>query len=477
MSESQATREFLVTDICGHLFAFETDAVGAALAPQTVTPLPFVPAFVEGLVSVNDKVLTLIDLATLFALDLAGEARRSARSELLVLETGALPCAVRVNQILAKVSLDAAALLTVRGEDETDGDPETSASSHIATARFEFEGRNALVINPALLSDVLQGSQRPEGQPGILGKNESRNDFEAARETCLHFVCAGEHYAMALADVVEILDSAGSTPLPGSPAGVEGLVAIRDEVLLVLSMSTMLGLGESAQQSPAILVVEVDKQLYGLRIDHVTGIESYTEEQLRNIDDNAADIDAVLMTEQHLIGLLTPRKLLNAQRVEKFAPFLPARKQQASRKEQVFHDYLEIQLGEEIVGIPLDSVSSIAERAGFEAIEHSESSWVCGAVHLKNDILPVVDYGSLLRCQGYTPLEQQDSARRGAWVVVTAGDEQWAIPVAEANRISRINQDDIDPVEDSRQQFVAAIARREGRLMPILSLAPLSAPA
>lgn len=472
MPDSTAHQEFLITDIQGHLFAFDTHSVGAALAPRPVTPLPFVGDHIEGLINVNDQVLTLINLSTLFALG-TGD---SDRSELLVLDTQGLPCAVRVQQIRAKVTIEQDALRAVSGDataDPHDGDDIASLDSQIATARFEHEGQNVLVINPVLLGNLLAAGESPEGQPGFLGKSERRTSTEKATETCLHFTCSNEHYAMALADVVEILDSPKATPLPGAPGEVEGLIAVRDDVLLVVSLGALLGLATQHADSASVIVIEAGERQYGLRVDAVLGMESYTAEQLRPIDNSSADIHAVLMTEQHLVGLLSPEQLISKERQQRLISYLPARKKQQVVNEQVYHDFLEVRLGRERLGIPLDSVSAIAERQGFEAIEHHENSWVCGAVHLKDDILPVVDYGALLHCEAHTAIDD-DNAQRGAWVVVSTDAGKWAIPVAEAQQIRRITEDDIDPVEDGRQRFIDAIANREGGLMPILSLKPLA---
>src|SRR5690606_38025589 len=77
-------------------FAFHANIVRQVVAPPAVTPLPFSPAHLEGLVSINDGVLPLVDLAAvIFAQRLI--SGQGAASEILVLDVAPAPCAVRVD--------------------------------------------------------------------------------------------------------------------------------------------------------------------------------------------------------------------------------------------------------------------------------------------------------------------------------------------------------------------------------------------
>lgn len=271
--------------------------------------------------------------------------------------------------------------------------------------------------------------------------------------------------------MVEILDATVTTPVPGAGSEIEGLARVRDDVLLVISLAAVLGLPEEGAGHRQILVLELDGLRYGLRVQSVTGTLSYEEDSLRNIDDEEAQVSGVLMQAGQLIGLLSPERLITPARQQRWSGLMPRRRDALTRQEELTRDVLEVRMGDDVYGVPLSLVRMISELTEYDAINPDQHALVTGAAHIKGQVLPVVDYGRLLNCSNHA-IEVNG---RGAWIVIGEGDEEWAVPVAEARQIRIIPESAIEAVDDSRGRFVSAIANVNQQLLPLLSVRPLTA--
>lgn len=470
MSEAAPTRAFLVVDSGGSYFALPAMAVATAVAPQVVTPLPFVPAYVEGLVNINERVLPLLDLRRLLAMDVREPT--AAASELLVVETRRAPCALRVDRIVAKVDVpvdDVQALAKIDTDAISDAIPDATGSrqSGLVDARFEWQGLTVLAINLEALAEQVAARDIPEGRRGMLGRRQQEAEtIRRESQACIVVVAAGEKYAIALEEAVEILDMGPATVVPGAPEVAEGIAIVRDEALLVLSLPRLLRRGNNSAGARNVVVIDRGGTHYGLRVDAVDGILGYDLENLRRIDDETGEVAGVIVEGAQIIGLLGAHRLLPDSRHEALAPFIPSRRSGTDLKAEQRHAVLEVVLGDEAFGIALSMVRRIAEFTAPERLQADAGSLVCGAVSIDGRILPVVDFARLL--------DFGDGRNEGAWVIVGDADHEWAIPVREARQIIEIPVSAIEEVSTAQQRgLVTAVANVSDHLISLLSMAPL----
>lgn len=459
MDGQEALHEFLVVAVDGGRFALPAEQVGSAVVPPRVTPLPYVPDFVEGLVNVNDHVLPLLDMRRLVA---PGTAR-AAVSELVIVETGRAPCALRVDAVVATLQVPEDGLQAVAQEDTGDG-----TGIRLVSGRFVHDGNTVLVLDLAVLGQLVCAEEVPAGRRGMLGRMQREAGTDAAvTQACIVAACGTELYGIALADAMEILDLPPATPVPGAPPAVEGISLVRDEVLLVLSLPRLLGRGDAVTGARSVVVVEHGGAHYGLRLDRVEGILACPESQLRPVDGDQADLAGVVIDETRVIGLIGIARLLNDARRKQFAPFLPARRAASSRTEEEMHAILEVEVGGEGFGIPLDAVRRITRYSASVRLETVDSARASGAVSIDGAVLPVADLQALLA------LPDLEVDERGAWVIVGIGDQEWAIPVARARRIVDVPASAVEEITDGGRRLVRGIARIDDRLVSLLSVEPL----
>jgi chemotaxis signal transduction protein len=443
--------EFLIVVIGGQHFGIATRIVGTVVALRPLTPLPFVPPFVEGLVNINERIVPQLDLAGLLG------AAAGAGGELVLVETARSPCALRVAQILGKAEVGADALLPLADH------AEALPVSH----RFEWEAGNVLVLDVERIGGLIGSRELPDGERGLLGRLDrgQEADVTATRFDCIVVGVGGERYAFGLGDVVEILDLPVATPVPGAPAGVEGLAMVRDDVLLVLTLAELLGRPGVAEARGSVVVVEREGVRYGLRVDTLEGLEQLDHGCLRRIEEAGSEVEGVLASGERLYGLLTPARLIGAERHRQYQPLAPRRQQQVEQRAERRHEVLQVMMGDELFGIALGQVRRIVDYHPPEPVQADAASQVAGVVNIEGRVVPVVDLAARLRTGG---------GNDGAWVVV--GDEagEWALAVREASDIVSIPESALEPVQAGPDGLVSAIASVQDRLMSLLSLASLA---
>lgn len=84
---------------------------------------------------------------------------------------------------------------------------------------------------------------------------------------------AGEDYALAVDDVLEVAEVGEISPVPGASPALLGVRNLRGQVLPVIDLAGVLGLGRST--SPERIVIAEDRgRRAGLAVDSVAGVEN-----------------------------------------------------------------------------------------------------------------------------------------------------------------------------------------------------------
>ncbi len=112
------------------------------------------------------------------------------------------------------------------------------------------------------------------------------------------FALGDNRYALGISEVQEILRVSEITPVPEMPAHVEGVINLRGAVVPVLNLRLRLGLEKiPMDQHTRIILVESEGNLFGLIVDRVLEVNTYTAEEFEHPD-------TVGLTEGMLAGIV-----------------------------------------------------------------------------------------------------------------------------------------------------------------------------
>lgn len=118
---------------------------------------------------------------------------------------------------------------------------------------------------------------------------------------------AGKHYALPVEQVLEVAELGEIAAVPGAPPEILGLRNLRGEVLPVLALAAVLGLGEG--DPSRVVVVESGELRAGLRVDEVPDVEELPPSS-EQVDSDL--LRGACMVDGELIGALDVDALLTS---------------------------------------------------------------------------------------------------------------------------------------------------------------------
>lgn len=121
-----------------------------------------------------------------------------------------------------------------------------------------------------------------------------------ATEAYLRVTAAGEHYALPVARVLEVVETGDVTPVAGAPATIAGVRNLRGQLVPVLDLAAVLGLPRSASPR-CIAIAEDDLGRVGLAIDGVLDVNV-----LPAADSDVAipGLDGAVLVDGTLVGVV-----------------------------------------------------------------------------------------------------------------------------------------------------------------------------
>jgi purine-binding chemotaxis protein CheW len=118
----------------------------------------------------------------------------------------------------------------------------------------------------------------------------------------------GERYALAVNDVTEVGELGEVTPLPGSPPEVLGLHNLRGQVVPVVDLAEMLGIGGRATPT-RVVIAESGARRAGLAVEGVDGVDELPE---HSEESDSPLLSGAVLIEGELVGVVHARALLDA---------------------------------------------------------------------------------------------------------------------------------------------------------------------
>lgn len=88
----------------------------------------------------------------------------------------------------------------------------------------------------------------------------------------------GKRAAIAAPDVESVIELEAIYPVPGAPAYVAGLTAMRSQTMTVIDSSVALGLPSASQNAERCPVINIDGHLYALLVDNVEDVVEASSE-------------------------------------------------------------------------------------------------------------------------------------------------------------------------------------------------------
>ena len=133
-----------------------------------------------------------------------------------------------------------------------------------------------------------------------------------------------EEFGVPISEVREIIATGPVTPIPNSPKFIVGVINVRGEVPVVISLKERFRLRRKKEiESKHIVLTEQDKSLFGLLVDEVTEVLRVEENTISKTPELVTKIHqdyvkGVLTIDNRLILLLDLARVLSEEDLERY---------------------------------------------------------------------------------------------------------------------------------------------------------------
>jgi|APLak6261672720_1056091.scaffolds.fasta_scaffold01376_2 purine-binding chemotaxis protein CheW len=474
--------DVVIFEVSGQRFALPASCIFEVLDPLLVTPLPYAPAYVDGLVNVAGLVMVQVDAAVRLGI---GAGQDDSSGNAMVIGRNAAECTVHVTRVLSKINVDDHLMAHgAASSQQGDAGDAGSASRYIA-GEFQWQDASVLLLELEAFSlDGITAVDVPADGGGLLGSKIGATDASGLEVnvldrgfSCLIVRCNGERYGIPLREVGEVVDGFNLTVLPHAPVEVSGMALLRGAPLLALSLAAMLG---SVENQPPLKMVVVEKNgvRFGLLAEDVAGIEYFKESNVQQVE-HGMEIDGYLIGENDaMIGLLSLDGLLSEQHFDRYRNYLIKNNMAEAMTQTTLMQaakvrLLTFRLGNELCAMPLALVERVEEYREATDLP-GEGGGMAGAMQIQGKVVPVVDLRHEFHHKSNSGTGL-DASQDATCLVVRMDDGVWALIVNQVERVVEIVETDIEPVKTSQTDFIGSVGRLNGKLISILTLKPLKA--
>lgn len=111
----------------------------------------------------------------------------------------------------------------------------------------------------------------------------------------VNFTIGDVNYGVPVEQVREVRDMQTVTPVPGSPAFVEGVTNLRGQIITVMDLRKRLGLPEKSNSSEKIIIIDLGKNAMGVVVDSVTEVSTIREPDIEKNSEVTSTLDESIL--------------------------------------------------------------------------------------------------------------------------------------------------------------------------------------
>ena len=472
----------IIFNIHEKYFAIESNDVTEIFEPAEITPVPFVPEFVDGIINVYGRIVCQIDLSLRLSL---GDKISPNTGELLIVNTKAAEYALHASKVIQMTNVDDELIHDIKQTNEEIGDDEANDNEadndnysvkeewdiddKFIKAEFEWNKNQVLLLDISTIGLNIDVNLYNRISGGIIAVEKEIKNQAADQDyiTCLVLEVNKELYAFNLTEVSEIVEQQEITVLPKTPPEIKGITSVRGTPLLSLSLAGILKM-QVKDFYKSMVIIEKNMIRYGILVDDVLGIQKFLKDQLHKIDEKTNELEGCINDKNNkLVSLIRIDGLLSKKRIKMLKAYLPEQKNEAEANLRKSMQFLSFLVGNEQCALPLNFVEKVLSFKKHDDVPNLTGTRISGVIEDGGNIHPVID----LRNQFGFSFENTPFT---SYIISEINGEMWALLVDKLNRIVNIYEDDIEPASNSKIDFVQNVGQQNGSLISIISLDPLN---
>ena len=453
-----ALEDILVFRLAGESLGFRLAAVAEIIRPPDLAHMPLVPPSLLGLANLRGIVMPVVSLRALLHLpDVAGD-----KSTRVIVVRGDTPVGFVVDGI----------------------------HRLLAIARDQIEKDDAGAMDPALLDGIIKGAEgespikllspsrlldgqfvrlgicsTPAASQTLLSKGSAVGAPAKALLLLLSFYLGQQEYAFPLDRVREIIPLPDHvSELPRPETAVLGVVTLRDRLLPLVSLRTLLGLpADQHGQRGKVVVMSIGEATVGVVVDATREILRLDPEivdpapTLLTRGEGDAEITSICRLDggRRLVALLSPDRLFRSDLVQRILDEQGTIGPELEPETNAMADeqFIIFRLGSQDYGMPIAAVSEIARPPERITRLPKSPAFIDGVMNLRGSVVPIVDLRRRFDLNG----TEQSGSRR--ILMVTIGGVIAGFLVDSVSKIMKVPVDAICPAPELSPEQMRLISR------------------
>lgn len=469
-----ANKTEMVTFLIGEEeYALEISSVKEIIRLPQFTKVPNAPAFIMGLCNLRGELLPVIDSRKLFNLA-ALDYNEGARVVIIDIKGKKLGLIVdKVSEVLS-VDLD----IVKEPPESLKG----IGGGVIKNILLPDHGKRVIMVLDAPKLVKIENYAEYAGQV----HNSAASSFGKVlqeEEQAIVFNIGKEEYAFSVNDVKEIIRMPELIKVPNTPDHVEGVFSIRNELIAVVNLGTMLNVtNKQADENSRVIIVDNGTVKFGVIVDKVSQVIRLQKESLK-ISRHGKDasnkdyIKGFLEFDQgrRLIILLNACNLISIEEVNNIVLKKKSNKKgkrSLSENTDAQSDTEHIvvfKVGDNEFGIRINHVKEI-NRISDMVHFPGAPAFIDGMVNLRGEAIPVLNLNKMF-------YDDQSSSVSSKFLDVEYEHKRIGIMIDSASEVLRIQKSNLEKVtaildKDIDYKYVEAIIKLDGgkRMVLLLNL-------
>ena len=407
----------LTVSVAGQRLAIPANDVAEVIRFPALTHIPLSPQGLLGVANLRGTVIPIVSLAALI-----GQVSKDGSSRRVVVVGRSQPIGLTVDEVSSL--------------EWSDG-----LRSGKAPARF--------IDVDALMAEHFGSLSKPATQTAAASADKREGPASAAStDAFFSFEIAGQEFALPLNCVHEVLRApANIAVVPRTDDAMVGAITLRNHLLPILSLGTLLGLG-SSEAGGKIVVASIGGVRVGLAVGSLKAIVRASRGQIDPVPlvltrgRQEAQIQAICRLDEgrRLMSILSTEHLLEPGLAQRLAATrdkedeLMADDEGRAETEQ----FVIFKVGPEHYGLPIDSVIEVVAPPEKLTKLPKAPKFVDGVMNLRGQVVPVIDQRRRFEAAS-------GSSRKARIIVVHIGKGVAGFVVDSVSEVLKVHSDQLRP--------------------------------
>jgi len=260
----------------------------------------------------------------------------------------------------------------------------------------------SLDVGELLAAQFFEAASLPHRAASQPTAPDRDNEVQGDTRALLSFRLSGQHFALPLENVAEVLKlPVEVTGLPKGAATSVGMIVLREDVVPLVSLAALLGLAEVPDERRHVVVVHFGDERIGLVSGPLSGVVRVPETSIDPVPailqrgTGDAEIDAIARGDGHrpLISILTPARLFRNREVRAALAGHGVRETDMPDHSAADPDqrFLVFAVGDDVFGLPIESVDEIVQLPNAISRVPNAPDFIAGVINVRGKAVPVID--------------------------------------------------------------------------------------